>query len=75
MGNAHICGQGVVVDNNEALQHYKLTAIGGHERARYNLGIIEMSNGNIYLSMRHYVIAARCGDDLSLEEVGKKLGM
>jgi len=57
-------------DKKKAIQHYKLAAIGGHERARHNLGLIEMSNGNMDRSMKHHMIAAKSGHDESLKEVG-----
>ena len=39
--------------------------------ARNNLGFIEGSSGNHYLAMKHFLIAARAGDPLSLENVKK----
>ena len=50
--------------------HYKLAAIGGHEVARQNLGIVEERNGNMDRAMKHYMVAARCGYDNALEAVG-----
>jgi len=61
---------GVEKDKKKAIQHYKLAAIGGHERARYLLGIIEMSNGNTDLAMKHYIIGAKSGEEDSLKKVG-----
>jgi len=65
-------GQGVERDIEIAIKHYKLSAIGGHEVARHNLGHVELQyNDNIDRAMKHFMIAARSGYDGSLEEVGK----
>ena len=39
--------------------------------ARYNLGLEEAFVGNHDRALRHYMIAARCGHDASLEMVKK----
>ena len=57
-------------DTKRIIRHYKLAAIGGHELARDNLGIIEMSNGNINHAMKHYMIGAKSGHDESLKKFG-----
>ena len=64
-------GDGVEKNTSKAVHHYKLAAIGGHERARLWLGIIEMSNGHINYAMKHFMIAAKSGLDEALKEVGK----
>ena len=52
----------------KSIHHYKLAAIGGHEKARYNLAAMEVNKDR---SMKHLVIAATCGYEKSLKEVGK----
>ena len=64
-------GIGGEKDKKKAIQHYKLAAIGGHERARYWLGTIEMSNGNINHAIKHFIIAAKSGEEDSLKKVGE----
>eukprot|EP00956_Cyclotella_meneghiniana_P032956 scaffold92421_cov22-Cyclotella_meneghiniana.AAC.2 len=38
----------------------------GHEVARYTLGHLEEKIGNMDRAMRHYIIAAKCGSDISI---------
>ena len=71
LGFSYFQGEGVEKDARKALHHYKLAAIGGHEMARYNLGCMEIeSNGNVVRAMKHWMIAARAGLDMSLKQVG-----
>ena len=44
-------------------------AIGGHPIARYDLGVLEWNNGNAERAVKHWVIAARQGDDHSIKEL------
>eukprot|EP00985_Skeletonema_marinoi_P009012 scaffold4121_cov73-Skeletonema_marinoi.AAC.4 len=39
-------GRGVVKDGEKEVHHLEVAAIGGHPRARYNLGCHEWNNGN-----------------------------
>jgi len=63
-------GEGVEFDTDKAIHHYTLAAIGGDEVARYALGLFEEANGNINHATKHFMIAARCGYEDSLKEVG-----
>jgi len=76
--NAHAClatayyhGESVEEDKEKGIQHWMLAAIGGHEHARHNLGIMEGNKGNISQAMKHFMIAARCGYDDSLKKIGE----
>ena len=64
-------------DMRKAVHHCKIAAIKGHERARYYLGCGERDNGNMDLAIKHWMIAAKSGEDESLKEVGKgyKVGL
>jgi len=69
---AYVFGQGVKWDMTKAQYHMELAAKGGHEIARHNLGLMEKGfNGNIYLAMKHFMIAASSGLEMSLKEVGE----
>jgi len=46
-------------------------AIGGHAGARFNLGCTEGNRGRHERAMRHFIIAAKLGDDGALDEVKK----
>lgn len=61
--------QGVQVDEKKALHHYQLAAISGVMDARYKVGEAESEKGNVARSLRHLMIAAKCGHDGSLETI------
>ena len=62
---------GVKIDTEKGVYHWKIAAIGGHEIARHNLGWTEnIQNKNIDRAMKHYMIAARNGNDESLKRIG-----
>lgn len=44
--------------------------MGGHEYARYKLGMVEFYTGNIERAMKHHMIGARAGEERCLKEVG-----
>lgn len=62
-------GRGVQKNKVKAIHHWKIAAIGGHEQARFNLGVMEHDNGNFDLATKHYIIAARAGYEESLKNV------
>ena len=76
---AHFClsvmyheGQGVKRDLKKRVYHLEEAAIGGHPDARFNLGVHEHSNGRTNRAVKHWIISAKLGDDISLDNV--KLG-
>jgi len=71
LASIYLHGEGIEEDRKLAMHHMKLAAIGGHETARYALGLMEEQNGNIDRAMKHYMISAKCGFDDSLKEVGE----
>ena len=58
-------------DKKKAIQQYKLAAIGGHEGARHSLGAKEGNDGNMERAYKHFMIAARGGNNDSLKKVGE----
>ena len=60
-------GQGVEKDEKRALHHAEQAALLGHPEARHNLGYEEMKNGRSDRGVKHYIIAAKLGDDNSLD--------
>jgi tetratricopeptide (TPR) repeat protein len=64
---------GVERDMKKSMYHLEEVAIGGHDTARYNLGVLEGRNGRTDRAVKHYIIAANLGDDDSLEKVKKYL--
>ena len=64
-------GEGVDKDKEKEIHHYEEAAIGGHPRARYNLGACEWNNGNPERSVKHWIIAATQGHDESINAIMK----
>jgi len=71
LGIAYLVGQGVEEDIQKAYKYlWYAAAVGGHEIARYSLGIMEEDN-NEDIATKHYMVAARSGLDDSLKKVGE----
>ena len=47
-------------------------AIGGHPYARHNLGYYENRNGNIERAVKHWIIAANLGYEVSMQALWLK---
>ena len=56
-----------VVDDKKKVYHLEQAAIGGHPKARHNLGYEEGNNGNFERAQKHFIIAANLGYHGSLE--------
>jgi len=70
--NIGICyynGRGVELDKKKANHYLELASMEGDVHARYNLGLIEVVNGNWKRAMKHYMIAVGGGDAKSLERI------
>eukprot|EP00984_Skeletonema_dohrnii_P005265 scaffold1840_cov137-Skeletonema_dohrnii-CCMP3373.AAC.6 len=62
-------GHGVEKDRGKERHHLEEAAIGGHPRARNNLGCNEEESGNIERAVKHWIIAANQGQDESIKNV------
>ena len=51
------------------LYHLEEAAIAGHPRARCNLAVLDCENGRTKRAVKHFMIAAKLGHDLSLENL------
>ena len=60
-------GLGVEKDSRKEIHHLEEAAIGGHPEARFNLACSENKNGNIERAVKHWIIAANLGHDLSIK--------
>ena len=69
VGNLYCAGNGVKMDMKRARYYWELGAIGGSISARHNLAIIEDNAGNHEQAYKHYLICAKSGFQLSLDEV------
>ena len=63
-------GKGVEKDEKRAVWHLEEASIAGHPDARYSLGLFEGGMKCRYSrAMKHFIIAAKLGHDMSLNEV------
>ena len=69
VATAYVYGEGVERDKTKAKHYYGLAAMGGYERARHNLGIMEAQDGNAVRAVKHWMIAAGAGHDESLKKI------
>ena len=60
-------GKCVEKDGKKVLYHLEQAAIGGHPKARYNVGCEDKKNGRLDRAMKHWIIAATLGCDDSLD--------
>jgi len=67
-------GDGVQRDSKKATHYWELAAMLGHVGSRCNLGADEKNTGNVNRAMKHFMIAVRSGDDMTLRNI-KKLFM
>ena len=71
LGWMYHVGEGVEKNEEKAVYHWKKAAIGGHPKARHNLGCIEEQNGNMEKAVKHFIIAANHGYEESMKELWK----
>ena len=58
------------IDKKKAKHYYELAAMMGSAYARHNLGGIEYREGNnIHRAYKHFILAARAGEDNALDVV------
>ena len=69
LGSSYHYGDGVESDKKKAMHYYKLAAMNGNVKARYNLGALEVQAGNIKRAMKHFLISARAGEKDSLDAI------
>ena len=62
-------GKGFEKDEKLEQYHKEQAALGGHPGARHNLGCFEWKNGRVVRASKHWIIAAKLGDDISLGAV------
>lgn len=60
-------GEGVEKNQKKELYHVEEAAIGGNPEARHNLGTIEGRNKRFDRATKHYIIAAKQGQNESMK--------
>jgi len=68
LGNCYFDGE-VAEDHAKAVQHWKKAAMRGNIDSRNSLGVYEVENGNYGRAARHYLIAAKMGESVSLNNI------
>ena len=64
-------GEGVEKDKDKEVYHLEKAAIGGHPDARFNLAVIERKNLRTERAVKHFIIAAKLGEEASMKELWK----
>lgn len=65
----HILGQGRSFNTSKFVLHAERAAIGGHNTARYNLGLHEGKNNRVERAIKHFRISAQLGDSDSMKKL------
>jgi TPR repeat protein len=66
-------GDGVEEDTTkQKMYHLEQALIAGHPEARYNLGMHERGKLSMERAMKHFIIAANNGHDLSMKKMVRK---
>ncbi|EJK68018.1 hypothetical protein THAOC_10858 [Thalassiosira oceanica] len=71
LGNKFDSGEGVIQDKAKAVQHWEMAAIQGDIESRNSLGVNEINNGNYERAVKHFLIAAKMGNEVALGNVNK----
>jgi len=69
IGFAYMNGDSVRLDRKMARHYTELAATRGDAKARYNLGFLEVQEGNWDRALKHYMIAAGSGHSASLDAI------
>ena len=69
LGYSYNYGEGVEIDTKKAMHYWELAAMNGSVNARHNLGYAEGQAGNHERAKKHFILAAKAGDKLSLDAV------
>ena len=64
-------GHGVKKDKEKELHHSEEAAIAGHPEARYHLGYVVWVTGNRGRAVKHWIIAAKQGEDKAIKMLMK----
>jgi TPR repeat protein len=71
LGYMYRRGEGVKKDEEKAVYHSEKAAIGGDPYARYDLACYEERKGNKERAVKHSIIAANLGLEISMKELWK----
>ena len=76
LGGMYLQGRFVEKNVDECISHLEQAAIRGHVEARFNLGYLDWKKGKFDRAVKHWIISASLGDNISVQELKKsyKLG-
>ncbi|EJK44515.1 hypothetical protein THAOC_36937 [Thalassiosira oceanica] len=69
LGAAYYFGNGVEKNMAKAVELYEKAAMQGHVQSRCNLGCSEGDKGNHERAVRHWLISAKKGDKVSVDNI------
>jgi len=69
IGHSYERGIGVDIDKEKAKHYYEIAATRGDEIARHNLGCMEEKAGNMERAKKHWMIAVKDGNSISLTAI------
>ncbi|EJK62638.1 hypothetical protein THAOC_16737, partial [Thalassiosira oceanica] len=69
LGKAYISGEGVKEDKTKGVQFWTKAAMQGHVESRHNLGCIEAEKGNYNRAVKHWLISAKMGAKVSVDNI------
>jgi len=72
LGNRYFHGEGVPKDEAKAVQHWEKAAMQGCANSRTCLGVLAVRKGNYERGFRHYLIAAKMGDKVALDNIRRQ---
>ncbi|EJK65096.1 hypothetical protein THAOC_14097, partial [Thalassiosira oceanica] len=77
LGNVFYTGDGVEEDKPRGIHHWQKAAMKGDTESRHNLGAVEYNNGNYQLAVKHLMISAKMGYEISLNNIKEmfKIGL
>ena len=67
LAELYYVGKGTKKDETMVMKHLTSAAIGGHPDARYMLGAMEFKNGGQGRAVKHWIIAAKQGNDEAIK--------
>ncbi|EJK57287.1 hypothetical protein THAOC_22685 [Thalassiosira oceanica] len=69
LGFLYFEGKCVEQDMAKGIRHWQHAAMQGHPSSRFLLGVHEHNNGNHELAVRHWMVSAKMGHEVSLNEI------
>ena len=69
LGHMRYTGKVVREDKSRGIHHWKQAAMKGDVTSRHNLGDVENDNGNYEVAIQHWMISAKMGFELSLNDI------